>query len=131
MYKRFNAGELRTQIIIKALTPGMDADGYPAETLTPLYGEGVSVGCKWVNAYGRDVYEAERLNLHEAATLTLRYSAGINARCRLWRTEELLALGDSASDDALNAIAYDIISIDDIHNRHELMEIKVKRTVVA
>ncbi len=127
MDKRFNAGELRTQIIIKALSPGMDADGYPADTLTPLYGEGVSVGCKWINAHGREVYEAERLNLHEAATLTLRYSPAIHPRCRIWRTDELAAL-DGKSDEA---IAYDIISIDDIHNRHELLEIKVKRAVVA
>lgn len=128
MYKRFNAGELRTQIIIKALTPGMDADGYPTETRTPVYDEGVSIGCKWINAHGRDVYEAERLNLHEAATLTLRYSPAINERCRIWRTDELAALEAGKSDEA---IAYDIVSIDDIHNRHEMLEIKVKRAVVA
>ncbi|MEG1891364.1 MAG: head-tail adaptor protein [Clostridia bacterium] len=131
MHKRFNVGELRTQIIIKALEPNMDADGYPTETFTPIYGDGVSIGCKWVNVHGREVYEAERLNLREAATLTVRYTSLVNQRCRIWRSDELGALPYGASDEAAAAIAYEIVSVDDIQNRHELLEIKVKRVVVA
>ncbi len=127
MLKRFNAGELRTRIVIDAVAPSIDADGYAQEIVTPLF-NGESVPCKWVNVHGREVYEAERLNLREAATLTMRYSPQINQRCRIWRYDELRALPTSESADK---IAFDIVSIDDIQNRHELLEIKVKRAVVA
>lgn len=123
---RFNAGDCRTQIMIQSLTTGMDADGFPTEAWTPLWGDGVFIPCKWVNVHGKEVYEAQRLDLREAATLTIRYTPRVNARCRIWRRAELEGLPEYP-----DRLAYEIISVDDIQDRHELLEIKVQRVVVA
>lgn len=120
MHKRFNAGEMRTQIIIKACKARKDADNYAKDDYVPLF-EGQAISCKWVNIHGKEVYEAARLDLKEAATITMRYTPLVDARCRIWKATE--------ADDP--KAGYDVVSLDDIQDRHELLEIKVKRVVKA
>lgn len=127
MRKRFNPGELRTEIVLAEVRTALDEEGYEIQEEIPLF-DGVPIRCKWVNVHGREVYEAERLNLREMATLTMRYSPQINPRCRIWKCSELEGL---ESEQEKAALAYEIVSMDDIQNRHELLEIKVKRVVKA
>jgi hypothetical protein len=50
----------------------------------------------------------------------MRYSSLVNERCRIWRE------ADTQDKDA-----YEIVSIDNVGDRREFLEIKVKRLVVA
>ena len=72
---------------------------------------------KWVNAHGTEVYQSMNLDLREPATLTGRYSSLITPQCRITK------VGDPEP--------YEIISIDDVENRHQWLEIKVQRMVSA
>ena len=118
MAKQANPGEMRTPIAIMVNRgEGQDADGYPISGWENVFGEGVNVYCKWVSVHGRDVYDAATLELQEPATLTLRYSPAIDQRCRV------LKRGDPAP--------YEIISMNNVLDRGEWLELTVKRMVSA
>ena len=116
MAKSANAGELRTPVIVERCIETQDADGYPARAWENVFGQG-EYRVKWVNAHGTEVYESMSLDLREPATLTGRYSPLITPQCRITK------VGDPEQ--------YEIISIDDVENRHQWMEIKVQRMVSA
>lgn len=117
MAKRANAGALRTPIIIEKHTETQDADGFPVQAWVNVFGMGKFLKVKWTNAHGTEVYEAMGLDLKEPATLTARYSPLINVQCRIKK------VGDTEP--------FEIISLDDVENRHEWLEIKVQRMVSA
>lgn len=114
MAKSANAGELRTPVIFEMCTETQDADGYSVKEWYNVFGTG-GLKVKWVNAHGKEVYESMNLDLKEPATLTARYSPLVAPQCRITKDGE----------------PYEIISIDDVENRHQWLEIKVQRTVSA
>ena len=75
MHKRFNAGEMRTQIIIKACKVRNDADNYAQDEYVPLF-DGQAISCKWVNVHGKEIYEAARLDLRGGHDHHALYAAG-------------------------------------------------------
>ena len=75
------------------------------------------VWCKWVNAHGTEVYQAEELHLRQPVTITMRYSPLVTVECRIWHERD--------------AEPYEIISIDNIGDRREFLEIKAQRVVTA
>ncbi|MBC8531751.1 head-tail adaptor protein [Gehongia tenuis] len=116
MSKSANSGELKTAI--RVLTPqgaGPSVGGYVSETWDNVFGDGVSVRCKWVNAHGAEAITATTLQLKDPATLTMRYSPKITPKCRIYR-------GDDPDP-------YEIISIDNVEERCRWLEIKVSRYV--
>lgn len=115
MAKRANAGELRTPVVVESLIETQDADGYPVRVWLNVFGQGKEYRVKWVNVHGREVYESMSLDLKEPATLTGRYSPLITPQCRITKDGE----------------PYEVISIDDVENRHQWLEIKVQRLVSA
>ena len=115
--KTARIGEMHTKITVKSLTSAMDADGYPTETWANVFGGTNKVWCNWTNAHGTEAFEAMRLDLKEVATITMRYSDKVTPTCRIWREAE--------------TDAYEIISLDNVGDRREFLEIKVKRRVVA
>lgn len=117
MAKAANPGELRTEIVIERTIGGVDADLYEIDGWENVFGEDASVLVKWVNAHGNEVLEARRQNLKQPATLTMRYSPLITVDCRVKKT------GDP--------VPHEIISIDDVEERHQWLEIKIGREVSA
>jgi head-tail adaptor len=117
MAKRASPGEMRTSVFIEAYTETQDADGYPVKAWANVFGGGKRRHTKWVNAHGTEAYEAMRMELKEPATLTMRYSPLITPQCRIKK------VGDTEP--------FEIISMNDVENRHEWLEIKVQRTVSA
>jgi head-tail adaptor len=116
MAKRANAGELRTPVIVEKYTETQDTDGFPVQQWVNVFGT-ETIKVKWVNVHGTEVYESMSLDLKEPATLTARYSALITPQCRITK------VGDTEP--------FEIISLDDVGNRHEWLEIKVQRMVSA
>ena len=108
MAKRANAGELRTKIMVFDLPRDehgeveLGPDGYPASKPVNVFGEGKTRYCKWVNAWGT-----------EAATLTLRYTPLITTTCIIYR--------------GTDPKPYEVISVNDVENRHAWLEVKVQR----
>lgn len=118
MSKAANPGELRTPVYFFRREKDTDADGDHIENLVNVFGEGKAIRCKWVNAHGSEVFDALQQQLREPATITCRYSAKIN------RT---LEVQKGLSDTEL----YEIISVDDVEEKHKWMEIKVQRKEAA
>ena len=67
-------------------------DGYPASKPVNVFGEGKTRYCKWVNAWGTEVYTARQAGVTEPATLTLRYTPLITTTCIIYRGTESQAL---------------------------------------
>lgn len=109
------AGDLKTKIDIKRVAQTVNANGFSVKTETSLFT--APVRCHWKNAYGKEVYEAAQLKLGETATLTMRYSSLIDARCIVYKPPD--------------TDAWEIVSVSDLDDRHQWLEIKVKRTVKA
>ena len=117
MSKNANAGELRTKIYFNSIERVTDSEGYPAEQEVNVFGEGNYVLCKWVNAHGSEAFTAMQLELREPATLTMRYSPLIQ--------ETLLVYKEADPE------PFEVISMDNVHERNMWLEIKVQRRVAA
>jgi len=124
MSKEANAGELRTPVIVEAFTDTTDSDGYKSKAWANVFGDDQTLKVKWVNAHGVEVYESMRLELREPATLTARFSPLITPECRI------LKAVDANKEDA-EQLYYEIISLDNVEDRDQWLEIKVQRMVKA
>lgn len=113
MARNAEPGQLRTRIEIKKPVRSKDADGYGPAEYVNVFSEGKSVFCKWVNAHGKEVFEARQIGLIEPATLTMRYTDRLTSTCIISRK------GD--------ANPYEVISINDVENRHTWLEVRVQR----
>ena len=116
MAKDANAGELRTRVQFKTVVHTVDDEGDVSEVISNIFGEGQYVYSKWVNTHGTEVYVAMQ-KLKEPATLTCRYSPLIN--------EKMLIYKESDTE------PYEVVSIDNVENLNQWLEITVQRKVPA
>lgn len=122
MAKSASAGELRTRIYVRRTVKSVNGNGVPQEREESAFPPGADGGervwhCKWVNAYGTEAMTAMQLQLQEPATLTMRYSPDIRPDCLVYR------LGDPKP--------YEIVSVNDVEQRHTWLEVKVCRKRAA
>ena len=82
--------------------------GNTAETDPPHF-----IWAHWVNVHGSEVWAAESVQAQKAATVTIRYRKGIDEQCRIVK----------------DGILYQIVSIDDIKDCHQWIEMKVRAAV--
>lgn len=119
MAKSANIGELRTRIYIRSISKMTDADGVSSGTEErnsigyDAQGKEIMYHCKWVNAYGSEVFAAMQMQVQEPATLTMRYSPKIQPDHLIYK------VGDPRP--------YEIISVNDVEDRHRWLEVKVCR----
>lgn len=128
MAKSAFAGEMRTKIRIQGQEAGINARGYPDTAWKDLFPG--PVWCKWVNAHGREAFDLLRLELGETATLTLRYSPLVTIRCRVLREEDIQAIEaapEAEREDLARRYAYEIVSLDNVEDKRQFLEIQIKR----
>lgn len=113
MAKDARAGELRTKIVVQEAETGVNSNGIEGEA----WRDAATLYCKWVNAYGKEVFDAKQAGLSEFATLTMRYTDKVTPTCRVFK----------GSDPR----PYEIISVNDVEDRHVWLEVKVHRKVRA
>lgn len=112
-----NAGELRTKIRIQnqvssgigsfATKSWVDV-GNTSASDTPKY-----IYAKWVNVHGSEAWIADSVQAEAGATVTIRYRPNVTHSCRI-------LLGD---------MVYKIVSLDNVRQRNQWLEIKVKAAV--
>jgi SPP1 family predicted phage head-tail adaptor len=107
--KTTNPGELRTQIVLERPVLAENAGGFKAKSYSVI----ATVWAKWQNVHGSEVWVAESVQAVQPATVLIRYRADVDVTCAV-------SLGSSR---------YQIVSMDDIENRHEYIEMKVSRMV--
>ena len=123
MARQARAGELRTRIYIRSVSKAVDKEGVASEKCETIaigydaQGREIVYHCKWVNAYGSEVFSAKQQLLKASATLTMRYSPKIKIDQLIYK------VGDPEP--------WEIISINDVEDRHQWLEVKVGRREAA
>ncbi len=101
-----NPGELRTPVTLLKRTITTAAGGFQMPGTTTI----LAVKARWVNVHGSEVWAASVV-AQDAATVLIRYNSQVDTTCLVSKGGKL----------------YEIVSVDDIEERHEYMELKVRR----
>lgn len=122
MSKKANAGELRTKCFFKSAARTTGTNGSVAPSYTNVFGQDEShhdkpAYVKWVNVHGTEVLTALQMTVKESATLTMRYSPLITDKLVVFKGVE--------------TVPYEIISVDNVEERNEWLELKVQRKALA
>jgi head-tail adaptor len=116
MAKKTNPGQMRTKIIIKRRAClAQDKDGYPIEDWDDI--SAAPLPCKWQNAHGTEIFASSQYQERERAILTMRYNPRITTECRIYK------MGDERY--------FEIVSVDDVDDRHAWLELAVERRTAA
>lgn len=120
-----NPGEMNQRVVLASRLVERNAAG---ETKT--YPFVAQIWAKWTNAHGNEAWNANSLGYTQPATVLVRYRADIDPTC-------VLVLGATVTDVVEDGVVvsktysggdvYEIVSMDDIANRHEYIELKVQR----
>jgi len=102
-----NPGELRTSISLQRRSNTTDAGGFPVETWSTI----ATVWAKWVNVHGQEAWIAQTAQAGQAATVTIRYRSDIDPTCAVLKGSD----------------RWEIISMDNVQERGEYLELKVIR----
>ena len=106
---------LSTPIRIKKKTVTTNENGFEVETWEDVLNEDIL--CEWKNKFGRETYQAAMVNALEPASVKLWFIPGITPTCQVVRVED-------------NAV-FEIVGIDDVGERHQQLEIEIKRYVAG
>ena len=101
-----NPGEMRTRITLKSRTVTLGTGGFQTSTSTTI----AAVWAKWVGVHGSEAWAANTVNATRAATVLIRYRDDVDETCMV----------------VLDGENYEIVSMDDIQQRHEYIELKVQ-----
>lgn len=105
--KTINPGDLRTSVTLQSRTVTVGDGGFPVPSWSTI----TTVWARWTNVHGSEMWAAQAVEAENAATVLIRYQAGLDRTCAVLKGSE----------------RFEIVSIDDIQERHEYMELKVKR----
>lgn len=103
----FNPGELRTPVTFLERGITVNPGGFQVADLVEID----TVKVKWTNAHGAETWQAQSMQAESLATLVRRYRSGLDTTCLVQKGSDL----------------YEIVSNDNIQERGEYLEIKVKR----
>jgi SPP1 family predicted phage head-tail adaptor len=103
-----NPGDLRTPISLYPKTLATDAGGAQQTGL----GEKIAdVWAQWKNVHGNEVWASQAIHAVAPATVTIRWRGDVNGDIVLQKGSEY----------------FEVLSLDDIEERHEYLELKVTR----
>ncbi len=102
-----NPGELHTAIVIKSRSVSTGTGKFKKKEWTTL----VNAWAKWTNVHGSEAWAADAAGAGSAATVLIRYRADVDTTCAIEKS----------------GVLYEIVSIDNIQERSEYLELKVKR----
>lgn len=105
--KPTNPGDLRTQITLLKRTVATGSGGFQTAGVTTIG----TAWAEWENVHGSEVWNAAALNAVDPATVLIRYNSQVDETCLVQKGSDV----------------YEIVSVDNIRERGEYMELKVKR----
>lgn len=101
-----NPGELRSLIYLQNSTISKDA----GSAQKPIWTTRAPVYARWINAHGSEAVASESLQATNLATVLIRYYPGLNTSWAILKGSE----------------RWQIVSVDDVRERHEYMELQVR-----
>jgi SPP1 family predicted phage head-tail adaptor len=105
--KPINPGEMRTPITFESRTVSIETGGFQV----PGWATIAEVWARWTNVHGSEVWAAASMQARQPATVLARYREDVDLTCAV----------------SMGGNRYEILSIDDIQQRGEYMELKVQR----
>lgn len=102
-----NPGDLNVSVTLQNRVTTPDAGGFQIQSWTNI----ATVWAKWRNVHGSEAWQAAAIAAEGAATVTIRYRSDVNETCAVLKGSE----------------RYEIISLDNIQERSEYIELKVRR----
>ncbi len=105
--KPINPGDLRTRIDLQKRTVPADAGG----AQVPSWATQATIWARWENAHGQEAWIAQSVQAEAPATVLIRYYAGLEPTWAILKGSD----------------RYEIVSVDDIQERREYMELKVRQ----
>lgn len=102
-----NPGEMRTKITLQSRTNVQDAGGFSVPGWVTI----AAVWSRWINAHGREVLEAGIAGVDAPATVLIRYLSDVDTTCAILK----------------GSLRYEIVSIDNVQERSEYLELRVQR----
>ena len=122
----FNPGRLRTKVVLASRSIAQDTGGF--QTKSPVYV--AEVWADWINAHGNEAWVADAQGAIRAATVTIRYRASIDNTYVLIKgatvTEVKNGQGVVTGHTITGGSIYEVVSFDDIQERHEYIEFKLR-----
>ncbi len=107
----FNPGDLRTTITLLQPVVSSNAGGFKVPTYTAATSG--TVLSDWRNAHGSEAWAAAAIQATRAATVRIRYRADVAMTWRVQKGSEV----------------FEIVSMDNIGERGEILELKVRAVV--
>lgn len=107
--KMINPGELRTPIILLRREMTDHPGGFKVQA-TKVIGQ---AWARWQNVHGVEAWTTSTQQAQQAATVLLRYRPDVDTTCLVQRGPDV----------------YEIVSLDNIMERGEYLELEVKRLV--
>jgi len=104
--KTTNPGELRTAVTIQTRTATKDSGGHQSATWSDV----ATVWARWKNAHGSEVWASQAVDARMPATVLIRYRSGVDTTCALLK----------------GSTRYEVVSVDNIDERNEYLELKVQ-----
>jgi SPP1 family predicted phage head-tail adaptor len=105
--KTINPGEFRTWITLERRAVTIGNGGFE----TPTWSTITTCWARWRNAHGNESLQAALQSAEAPATVMIRYVAGLDPTCAVKKGLD----------------RYEILSIDNIEERSEYLELRVKR----
>jgi SPP1 family predicted phage head-tail adaptor len=105
-----NPGELNTQISVYERTTTTGAGGFQVRSAGDKL---CDCWARWENVHGAEVWAAATVEAQKAATVLIRYDASIDETCLILKGSK----------------TYEIVSMDNLRERNEYIELKVRLMV--
>ncbi len=106
--------DARTYVDLRSPTGAPQAGGFKSVAYASILPG--HIRAIWENAHGSEAILAAGQQYVDPATVTVRYRSGLTPKLRVYLR------GDESRP-------YEVISVNDIENRHEYVELKVRRAV--
>lgn len=123
--KSFNPGELKTKVVLASKSMVKDAGGFQK----PGYEFIAEVNTKWVNVHGQEVWAADARGAIKPATILIRYRSDLDETCVVVKGA---TVAEVIEDDEVTGYTisggevYEIVSMDNVQERNEYIEMKIK-----
>lgn len=105
--RTINPGELRTLVTLQSRSVSFDSGGFQ----TPGWATIATVWARWTNVHGSEAWTASSLQAEQPATVLIRYQTGVDTTCAVLKGSD----------------RFEVVSVDNIQERNEYLELKVRR----
>ena len=102
-----NPGDMQTKVTLQSRSVTTDAGGFQV----PAWSTIAQVWARWTNVHGSEAWIAASVEAEQAATVLIRYHSGVDTTCAVLKGSD----------------RFEIVSLDNIQDRNEYLELKVRR----